>query len=408
MGLLLKKGNWYIDYYAYGRRKREKIGTSRALAENVLRKRKVEIAENKYLDVRKEQKIEFRNFADEYLETHSKVNNRSWENAELPPLKRLKAYFGGKYLHEITPQSIEQFKAQAVNEVSPATVNRALALLRSIFNKAAAWGKFDGKNPVKGIKFFKEQPRLRFLEKEEIAKLLENCSKHLRPIAITALNTGMRKGEILNLKWHDVDFERGIIHLYLTKNGEKREVPMNERVRQALIAVRKHPDSPYIFCGRDGRPYADIRKSFFTACDNSGIIDFRFHDLRHTFASQLVMAGIDLNTVRELLGHKSLEMTLRYAHLSPDYKKRAVDVLARRMDTFWTPGPKKENAEKVLKPQRFNIKRIITNLAPLGNGSPQDSGSCRLGSSPSGAANLDAQANQTRLMQWGLTPYSYL
>ncbi|MFC1709321.1 site-specific integrase [Candidatus Omnitrophota bacterium] len=107
------------------------------------------------------------------------------------------------------------------------------------------------------------------------------------------------------------------------------------------------PDSPPLAnCRADGKPYTDIRKSFFTACKKSAIIDFRFHDLRHTFGSQLVMSGVDLNTVRELMGHKTLRMTLRYSHLPPDHKKRAVDVLSRRMDTIWTPTPVREKLEK--------------------------------------------------------------
>ena len=109
----------------------------------------------------------------------------------------------------------------------------------------------------------------------------------------------------------------------------------------------KHPESPYIFCSKNGKPYGDIKKSFLTAITKSGIIGFHFHDLRHTFASQLVMAGVDLNTVRELLGHKSLEMTLRYSHLSPDHKKRAVDVLNRQMDTIWTPEPESEEVKEL-------------------------------------------------------------
>ncbi|MCX5712952.1 MAG: site-specific integrase, partial [Candidatus Omnitrophica bacterium] len=173
----------------------------------------------------------------------------------------------------------------------------------------------------------------RYLEREEIDKLLNNCCEHLKPIVIVALHTGMRKGEILGLKWHDIEIKRNIIHLHDTKNGESREVPMNEIVQKTVIGVLKNPESQYVFCNKDGKPYGNVRKSFFTALTKAGIIDFRFHDLRHTFASQLVMSGVDLNTVRELLGHKSIEMTLRYSHLSPDHKKRAVDILNHRMTT---------------------------------------------------------------------------
>ena len=351
MGIYKKGENYYIDYYVYGKRKREKIGPSKALAEIVLKKRKVQIAEGKFLDIEKEQKIKFEDFADEYVELYLKPNNRSWRKAEAHNIKCLKSFFAGKYLHEITPLLVEQFKIQRSKEVSPATTNRALSCLRSMFNRAIAWGKFKGVNPVKGVRFFKENnTRIRYLEKEEIIKLLKCCRGHLKPIVILALNTGMRKGEILNLKWRDIDFKRGIIYLLKTKNNERREIPMNETVKTALIRVRKHPDSPYVFCGKDGKPFSDIRTSFSNALKKVGIKDFRFHDLRHTFASHLVMSGVDLNTVRELLGHKSIEMTLRYAHLSPDHKKRAVDILGKRMDTFWTP---EELGERLLKVEGF-------------------------------------------------------
>ncbi|MDD5431664.1 MAG: site-specific integrase [Candidatus Omnitrophica bacterium] len=355
MGIYLRKDNWYIDYYANGIRKREKIGTSKKLAETVLQKRKVQVAEGKFLDIKREKKIKFDDFANEYLEVYSKPNNRSWK-ADLHNLNRLKSFFDGVCLHEITPLLVERFKVERVKEVKPATVNRALARLKSIFNKAIAWGKFNGVNPVNSVKFFPEDnQRTRYLEKEEIIKFFEYCSGNIKPIVIVALNTGMRKGEILNLKWHDIDFKRDIIYLLKTKNNSKREIPMNEAAKTALIKVKKHVDSPYIFCGKDGRPLQNIRKSFFTALEKAGIINFRFHDLRHTFASQLVMSGVDLNTVRELLGHKSLEMTLRYSHLSPDHKKRAVDVLGERIDTFWSP---EVNEAKV--PENTRLATVLT------------------------------------------------
>lgn len=238
---------------------------------------------------------------------------------------------------------IKKFKAERIKEVKPASVNRNLTDLKSIFNKAVSWGKFKGPNPVKQVKMFKENnERVRFLEKEEIVKLLAGCNRTLKSIVIVALNTGMRLGEILGIKWQDIDIKRGVIHLYTTKNGGKREIPINEQVKTALIRTRKHPQSEYVFCKRDGSRLRDIRTSFFTALEKSGIKNFHFHDLRHSFASHLVMSGIDLNTVRELLGHKSLRMTIRYSHLSPDHKKRAVDILSKRMDTIGTPEPKSE------------------------------------------------------------------
>jgi len=355
---LFKKGeNWHIDYYYQGKRKREKIGPSKNLAEIILKKRKVEIAEGKFLDIKKEEKVKFEELAQMYLELHAKPNKRTW-HSDVDTIKVLGKHFNGKYLYEVTPVLVERFKAERAKEVSVATVNRALACLKCMFNKAIEWEKAD-RNPVKKVKLFKENnKRLRYLEKEEIVKLLDNCNGHLKPIIILALNTGMRKGEILGLKWRDVDFRHGIIYLLHTKNGEKREIPINEQAKTTLIRVRKHPESPYIFCKKEGQPCGNVRKSFYTALKKSGIINFRFHDLRHTFASHLVMSGVDLNTVRELMGHKSLDMTLRYSHLSPDHKKRAVDILGKRMDTFWTLTQKSQISPESSFSQHIDTKEV--------------------------------------------------
>lgn len=358
MGKIRKRnGKFFIDYYANGRRIRKVVDGSHSLAEIVLKKREVEVAEGKHLDIKKEMKIKFEDFADEYVEIHCKINNRSWQRSVRPNIRTLNKFFAGKYLYEITPLMVEKFKIERSKEVTPATTNRGLACLRSMFNKAIRWGRFEGVNPVKGIEFFKENnQRLRFLEKEEIARLLSNSDVHIKAIITVALNTGMRRGEILNLKWHDLDFKRDVIRLETTKNGEKREIPMNSVVRDTFIKTKKNPNSPYVFPNEFGKPFSNLRKSFFTALKKSGIINFRFHDLRHTFASQLVMCGVDLNTVRELLGHKSLEMTLRYSHLSPDHKKRAVDVLAQQVGTVWALKQKKENTKQ-------NIDSVIPTVS---------------------------------------------
>lgn len=361
MGVFEKGGNFWIDYYVQGRRKREKIGPSKSLAQKVLYKRKVEIAEGKFLDVKHEERIPFKDFAQEYLEKYSKPNKRSWASTDVIYIKHFTNFFGTKALNEITPHDIERYKSLRLGSVnatprlknprkkiSPATINREMSWLRGMFNRAIDWGKVEH-NPLKKVKFFKENNhRVRYLEKEDITKLLAQCCSRLRAVVIVAINTGMRKAEIQNLKWGDINFSQDVLRVPFSKNGEMRYIQMNEAVKRTLIGIGKHPTSSYVFCGEDGKPY-DFRKSFETALKNSGILHFRFHDLRHTFASHLVMAGVDLNTVRELLGHKTLDMTLRYSHLSPDHKARAVRVLDARMDTIWAPEVKSKTGAKKVK-----------------------------------------------------------
>jgi integrase len=331
---------WYISYYANGRRCKEAYGENKKAAEAALHKRKADIAEGRFLDKRKKEKIRFEEFATTFVELYSKPNKRPRvARRDEFLIKRLGTHFNGKYLYEITPQAVERYKSERIKEVAPATVNRELACLKCMFNKAIIWKNAD-ENPVRQVKLFKENnARLRYLEKSEIKKLLDNAPTHLKPILVVALFTGMRKSEILNLQWKDINFEQGIIYLLQTKNGERREVLINDTVKKALIAVPKHPESPYVFCHDSGKSYCNVRKSFDTLLRKCGIIDFRFHDLRHTFASQLVMSGVDLKTVQELMGHKSIEMTLRYSHLSPDHKKKAVSILERNLVPNWSQRP---------------------------------------------------------------------
>ncbi len=145
----------------------------------------------------------------------------------------------------------------------------------------------------------------------------------------------MRKNEILSLKWENVDLKHNFILLDKTKNGERREIPINETVKNVLLEQHRGSDKKprrldvtYVFYDYEtGKRYGDVKTAFRSACRRAKIKDFRFHDLRHCFASHLVMAGIDLTTVKELLGHKTLSMTLRYAHLAPSHTVNAVNVL---------------------------------------------------------------------------------
>jgi len=248
MGIYQKNEIYYIDYYFKSKRKREKIGPNKKVAETVLYKRKTEIAEGKFLDVKKDQKVRFRAFADMYMENHSKPNKRSWFTCDFKYLRNLTPYFGERYLYEISSMMVEKYKAERKQKVSAATVNREIALLKCMYNRAIDWN-IVSENPVRKVKLFKENnTRTRYLEKEEIKNLLAQCSPKLKPVVTLALNTGMRKGEIQNLKWTDIDIKRGIITLRNTKNGESRYVPINEVARKTLISVRKHPLSPFLSC----------------------------------------------------------------------------------------------------------------------------------------------------------------
>jgi integrase len=201
------------------------------------------------------------------------------------------------------------------------------------------WGKVS-ENPVKKVRLYREEnARTRFLSEEEEASLLACCGPQLAPLVVTALNTGFRASELLSLTWSDVDFRRGVVTVRAgyAKNGEARSVPMNDTLTMVLKSGTLHAaKGDQVFCNQHGQPYRSFRTAFEYAVRQAGIQDFSFHDLRYTFASRLVMAGVDLPTVKELLGHRDITMTLRYAHLSTDHKQAAVKKLEKVPAIFTT------------------------------------------------------------------------
>lgn len=319
---IYKRGNIYWIRYAgpNGRIRYESTKTSSLReAEYVLITRRKEVKEEKVPEVKKVVKnYTFKELAEEYLVWAER------QKAYLSKRKKTRQIvevFGNNPLNAFSTRMIEQFQTERLKINRPATVNRLLATLKHMFTKAIEW-EIVNKEVLEKVRKVKLLPeynrRLRFLSAEECHALIEASGLHLRPIVITALNSGMRKGEILNLTWDKVDLKHGFILLEVTKNGERREIPINETLRQTLEALPRHIKSPYVFWhGEDGKPYQDIKKGFNSALKKAVIRDFKFHDLRHCFASHLIMAGCDLKTVQELLGHKTLTMTLRYSHLAP-------------------------------------------------------------------------------------------
>jgi integrase len=327
---------YWIDYYVSGRRKRERIGPDKRLAETVLKKRQVAIAEGKYLDKRKVPRCTFDELAAIYL-TWAQTNHQGFAPTR-SRVKRLQEAFGADQLRDITPLRVDAYVQIRATTCKAATVNHETQLLGHMFKRAIAWGKAL-ENPAAHLRPLRvNNRRLRYLSHEEIGRLLSAADEALSPVLIAALHTGLRRGELFQLTWQDVDFKLSVIRAVHTKNGERREIPMTDTLRATMQHLPRRLASDHVFPGKTEHGLVDIRKRFHRALQEASIEGFVFHDLQHTFASHLVMAGVDLLTVKEFLGHKDIKMTLRYAHLAPDYKRAAITRLDTSMDTRHTTG----------------------------------------------------------------------
>jgi len=327
MKVYQRNGAWHIDYSFNGRRVRKKVGSSKKMAELALKEVELRIAKKEFLGYVEAKKMLFDKLCEEYL-LYSKANkaSSSYERDQLSIQHLLKA-FGTRLLSEITTYDLECYKNQRRDEVAAGTVNRELSCAKHMLGKAVKWGHLST-SPSNGVAKFKEPPgRVRYLSDDEIERLLRYCAEHIRPIVVMALNTGMRRGEILNLKWQDVDLRNRVIKIRKTKNNETRIVPINDTLYNELMAIEPGIGNRHVFIDNDGNPLGNIKKGFYGAMRRASITDFRFHDLRHTFASRLVLAGVDIRTVQELLGHKDIRMTVRYSHLSDMHLKEAVKKL---------------------------------------------------------------------------------
>jgi integrase len=258
----------------------------------------------------------------------------------------LKEFFAGKRLRDITPMIIEQFKQQRLKsktlhkrDRSPATVNRELQVLSKVFSMAYDNGLVET-NPMRRAHKLREAPaRERYLTDEEEKRLfavLVGRRAHIRPIVVVALQTGMRQGEILGLRWEHVDFDRKTIYVAHTKTGRPRRIPMSKPVEVELRSLKQDAssDEPVFSYSRTGLKLTTFRHAWDGACKQAGISGFRFHDLRHTFATRLRAKGVHEMDIMTLLGHTTLQMTSRYTHAMPQNLRTAVDSLNKRALPF--------------------------------------------------------------------------
>lgn len=327
MSVFRRGNNWCIGYSLNGRWVRKMIGPSKKLAELTEKEIKLKIAKGKFLGIDEPKKMLFNDLCREYLQFSKANKTQKSYIRDQTSIKSFLKTFRCKLISGISAHDVERYMNKRKEKVTSASVNRELSCIKHMFNKAVQW-RYLSENPLRSVKKFKEAPgRVRYLNENEANKLLQCCSEHIKPIVIMALNTGMRRGEILNLKWSDIDMDSRTITLRRTKNNEIRMIPINKELHNVLVSLGQQTDGNYVFPNSDGKPYGDIKTGFKGALRRAGIKNFRFHDLRHTFASRLVMAGVDIRTVQELMGHKDIRMTMRYSHLSDRNLREAVDKL---------------------------------------------------------------------------------
>jgi integrase len=263
---------------------------------------------------------------------------------------------------------IESWRRERLKEeTKPNTINRQLDTLRACLRKAVDWGVIE-KHPMQGVKRLKvdDDERVRYLSAAEETRLREALAKrdnskrerrarfnewrearnkellppkpagyvdHMHPLILVALNTGLRRGELFSLRWSDIDLDGAMltVRAAAAKSGDSRRVPLNAEARTVLRAWNKQQkpgEEAFVFPGEGGERLTNCNKSWSAVVKSAKLTNFRLHDLRHSFASKLVQAGVDLNTVRALMGHSDIAMTLRYGHLSPDNLRLAVEKIA--------------------------------------------------------------------------------
>lgn len=334
-------GVWWVRYADdSGRIRREKMGNKGA-ATKLYQKRKNDVREGIKLPEFRAKRVSFSELADDAIEW-AKVNKLTWRDDEIR-LKPLRDLFGGRLAESITPQEIERWFSAAGTprkrdgkpsgvRWKPATINRYKALLSMVYRQGIKNRRVTV-NPAKEVERRTENnTRDRYLLGPEEASLrktiLESYPEHLPEVEI-ALHTGMRRGEQYQCEWSWVDLDRRVLTIPRSKHGEKRRVYLNDDAAAAFQLLWRFSEGKGKVFGHlyNSSRTIGARGWFNVALSAAGIVNFHWHDLRHTFASRLVMSGVDIRTVQELMGHKTIQVTLRYAHLAPAHQLEAVQRL---------------------------------------------------------------------------------
>ena len=339
-----KKGKRYRVEVKYDGRRVTRVVENLTVAKEVEARIKGDFVKGEY-GIYTKKKVPTLGYIWERYLPWAQQNKRTWKDDLRYYRRHIKPRFENKPLDKITPFDLEKMKVEMSKSVNrrgrpfaPQTIKHQLQIIRRLYNFASQMGLYDGSNPINQVKMPRVNNKIvRFLSEEELERLLDVLDnwpfRKSAAFVQFALFTGCRRGELFRLKWEDVNLEQAYITLRNPKGGKTKTIPISEQAVKVLKGLER--TSEFVFPGRKGGQLTDFKNPWKRIKKAAGLPDnFRFHDLRHHFASSLVSAGVDLAIVRELLTHKNLEMTQRYAHLAPDVVRDAArksgEILTRR------------------------------------------------------------------------------
>jgi len=326
-GVVFKDGKWWVRLYINGREKWFRAD-NKTQAKTLYGRLKADIREGKYFPEKfdKPKEISLRAWIDRYLEgstNRNKVNEkrhgRFW-----------KLLMGRRTLNQISIEDCRRIQArlQARGKWKAATINRYMAFLRRVLMVAMRDGLI-AQNPVSAVKFFPEEDRTRFFSDEELLQIHQHLAPDDWKVVALAVETGLRREEQFNLRWNYVSFDAKFLTIPLPKGGKTRHVPLSDHALEILRSMDSFLKSPFVFSGlkdplqpMDSRAF--LRRAFEPALRKAGIQGASWHTLRHTTASRLAMAGVPIRTIQEIMGHRDIGTTLKYAHLAPGHTKDAI------------------------------------------------------------------------------------
>ena len=324
---------YWIEYYDLNKkRRRERIGPNRQVAEARLAEVKRQLAAGKFIPEASMGTMLF----SEYWEKHympwvSSVNSPRWTQRKQEIYRlHLAPVFGACKLKDITRADVEAYMRQRLQEgAASGTVNREVAVLKHALGKAVEW-KLLASNPAAGIKMLRERDDAwQVIPAEDWQKIFQYLPAHVQPLFQFLWGTGVRLGSALQLTWEQIDLENKLLRIPASGTKQRKELflPLPDDLVDLLVSIRGHQNSEYVFTNTKGRPLDrhDVHRAWRKALEKAGTRKYRIHDIRHTFGARAVKAGVDIRIIKELLGHQTFEMVLRYTHVDLDTLREAIN-----------------------------------------------------------------------------------